>query len=259
MTSTGKYAAFRSRLLAREQLIGTFIKTPTTHATEMFGIMGYDFVIFDCEHAPIGIEALDAMVLAARAYDIAAIVRVTSSEPGEILSALDVGASGVMVPHVWNPEIARSIAQACRYRGGRRGFAATSRAGDYGARSYSAHKDKADAEATCIAMIEDLEAVPHLDEIMAVPGIDAIFIGRGDLTAALDEQNMKSAATMEVVEKITAAARRAGMPMSVLCADRDDAANMHRLGASAFAVSSDHGFMRASAARALEQFRPPLG
>ncbi len=252
------YSAFRSRVLSRAKLIGTFIKTPTTHATEMLGVLGYDFAVIDQEHAPIGLEALDGMVLAARAYGIAAIVRVPSADPSQILSALDIGAAGVMVPHVWNAQIATTIAQACRYRGGRRGFAATSRAGDYGARSFSAHKDKADAEVVCIAMIEDLEALDRLDEILATPGLDAIFIGRGDLTAALDEQNMKSAATMEIVVRIAEAARRASMPVMALCADRDDAMAMHRLGASAFAVSSDHGFMRSGASSALQQFRLPF-
>src|SRR3546814_929719 len=90
------YRTFRQRLKARDHLLGTFVKTPTTHATEILGLLGFDFVVFDQEHAPLGHDALDRMILAARASNIAGIVRV--GDPGEanILSVLDCGASGVL-------------------------------------------------------------------------------------------------------------------------------------------------------------------
>ena len=101
------YTDFRRRLKAREYLLGTFVKTPTTHATEILGMLGFDFVIIDQEHAPIDRGAIDVMVLAARASNTAGIVRV--GDPGEanILSVLDCGASGIFVPHVDSPGKAR--------------------------------------------------------------------------------------------------------------------------------------------------------
>jgi len=94
------YTDFRRRLKAREHVLGTFIKTPTTHATEILGMLGFDFVVVDQEHAPFDAGTIDVMVLAARASNIAPIVRV--GDPGEanILSVLDCGASGILVPHV---------------------------------------------------------------------------------------------------------------------------------------------------------------
>ncbi len=252
------YREFRRRLIGGEHVLGTFIKTPTTHATEILGIIGYDFVVFDQEHAPLSQSALDPMILAARASNIAGIVRV--GDPGEanILSVLDCGASGVLVPHVSTPDKAREIAAACRYRGGRRGFANTTRAGGFGSASFSGHMDQQDSEVCCVAMIEDLSAIDHIDAILAVEGIDAIFIGRGDLTAALGAPSMTSPETMRAVEPIMAAARRASMPMIMLCPDRDDAVAMARLGATAWMVSSDHGFMRSAASAAMTAFAPPL-
>ena len=86
----------RSRLLAREHLIGTFVKTPTTHATEILGALGFDFVVIDEEHAPFDRMATDTALLAARAAGTAALVRVQSAT--SILSVLDCGATGVLVP-----------------------------------------------------------------------------------------------------------------------------------------------------------------
>lgn len=249
---------FRRRLRAREHVLGTFIKTPTTHATEILGMLGFDFVIIDQEHAPFDRGAIDVMVLAARASNIAGIVRV--GDPGEanILSVLDSGATGIMVPHVDSAAKARDIAAACRYRGGRRGFANTTRAGRFGELSFAEHMVAQDAQVTCIAMIEDLAALDHVEAIAAVEGIDAFFIGRGDLTAAIGAPSMTSAETHKLVAPIMATARQAGMPVIMLCPDRADAIAMAKLGASAFVVSSDHGFLKQAAKQALAEFAPPI-
>src|SRR5262249_40920533 len=104
---------FRKRLLAREHLVGTFVKTPTTHATQILGALGYDFVVIDEEHAPFDRLATDAALLAARAVGTAALVRVRGSAT-DILSVLDCGATGVLVPHVATAARAREVVAACR-------------------------------------------------------------------------------------------------------------------------------------------------
>jgi 2-keto-3-deoxy-L-rhamnonate aldolase RhmA len=252
------YRDFRRRLRARDHVLGTFVKTPTTHATEMLGLLGFDFVVFDQEHSPLGHDALDRMILAARASNIAGIVRVGDPSDANILSMLDCGASGVLVPHVDTADKARAIAAACRYRKGRRGFANTTRAGGFGGVSFKDHMDRQDAEICCVAMIEDLGVLDHIDDIVRVEGIDAVFIGRGDLTAALGAPSMTSPETHKVVAPIMAAARAANMPIIMLSPTREDAVAMKALGASAFMISSDHGFMRTAAMAALKDFSAPL-
>ncbi len=252
------FRTFRQRLVGRDHLMGTFVKTPTTHATEILGGLGFDFVVFDQEHAPLDAGALDMMILAARAANVAGIVRVPEASPSMIQTVLDCGAAGVLVPHVATAETARRIAAACRYQGGTRGFANTTRAGGFGAAGFAEHKRAQDGEIVCVAMIEDIEALEHIDEIVRVDGLDAIFIGRGDLTAALDAPSMISDETMAVVEPIMAAARAADLPVIMLCPNRRDAMRMVERGASAFLVASDHGFMRQAALAALTEFKPPL-
>jgi staphyloferrin B biosynthesis citrate synthase len=252
------YNTFRQRLIARNHLLGTFVKTPTSHATEMFGLLGFDFVVFDQEHASLGHDALDRMILAARASNVAGIVRIGDPSEASILSALDCGASGVLVPHVATVEKAEHIVACCRYRNGHRGFANTTRAGEFGGVSFSDHMDAQDAQVTCIAMIEDVAALDEIEGIVAVQGLDAIFIGRGDLTAAIEAPSMTSPETHELVAPILKAAKKANLPVIMLSPDRADAEAMAHLGASAFMISSDHGFMRSAASAALKAFAEPL-
>jgi 2-keto-3-deoxy-L-rhamnonate aldolase RhmA len=89
---------FHRRLKGGDTLLGTFIKIPTTHSTEIIGSLGFDFVIVDQEHSNFDRLSIDAALLAARATGIAALVRVP--DVSHILPALDSGASGVLVPHV---------------------------------------------------------------------------------------------------------------------------------------------------------------
>jgi 2-keto-3-deoxy-L-rhamnonate aldolase RhmA len=242
----------------REHLLGTFIKTPTTHTTEIIGSIGYDFVIVDQEHSPFDRTTIDLISLAARANNIAALVRVAEPTPASILTVLDVGCTGVLVPHVDSPAKAKEIAAACRYRTGNRGYSPTNRGGNWGGNSMKVQMDTHDARVTCVAMIEDPHAVDHIDEIAATPGIDAFFIGRGDITATLKADSKKSPETVAIVEKVAAAAKKANMPVIVLPSDRADATDMAKLGATAFIISNDQNFLKKAAMDAMKTFAAPI-
>jgi len=244
---------FRSRLLAREHLIGTFIKTPTTHATEILGALGFDFVVIDEEHAPFDRRATDTVLLAARAAGMAALVRVQS--PAGILSVLDCGATGVLVPHVATAAHAREVASACRYRGGRRGYSGSPRHAGYGATGMEKTVEAADAATTVIAQIEDPEALDEIDAIAAVDGIDALFIGRGDLAVALGAKSSDALEVRSAVERIGKAARAAGKPICVFVGGQEEASWLQDQGATAFVVASDQSFIRKAAAQALAEIR----
>jgi 2-keto-3-deoxy-L-rhamnonate aldolase RhmA len=249
---------FRSRLQKREQMLGTFVKMPTTQAIEIIGSIGFDFVVIDQEHAPLGRDITDLMVLGARASNMAAIVRVGDPSEGHILSVLDCGATGIMVPHVNSAAKAREVARACRYKGGVRGFAGTTRAGLWGSISAAQHMAAQDSRITCIAMIEDLDAIDHVGEIARVEGIDALFIGRGDLSAALGSESPTSPEVTKVVERIAAQARDANIPLLVLASNKADALNMRKLGACSFLMGSDHGFILSAARAAAKELALPL-
>lgn len=250
-------SAFRQRFAASERLVGTFVKTPTTHAIEILGDLGFDFVVIDAEHAPFNPESIDAALLAARASGTAGIVRVKDASASGILSVLDCGAVGVLVPHVATVEIAKGVAAASRYRSGKRGYSGSGRSGRYGGSSVWANVDAGDAQTTVIAMIEDPQAVEAIEAIVKVDGVDGFFIGRGDLTVAFGAPSNTAPVIQEAVERITHAARAVGKPVCVMVNSADEAEGFQRLGASAFIVSSDQGFMRRAAAQALKEFTKP--
>jgi 2-keto-3-deoxy-L-rhamnonate aldolase RhmA len=246
--------SFRQRFLAAEPLLGTFIKTPTSHAIEILGDIGYDFVVIDAEHAPFDRRAIDIALLAARAAGTAGIVRVADSSPAKLLAALDDGAAGVLVPHVSTVEKARAVASACRYRDGTRGFSNSPRAGGYGRLGIRDHVRQADETVTVIAMIEDPEALDAIDAIVAVDGIDGIFIGRGDLTVALGAGGLADPVVRAAAERIVQAARERGKSACLMVAGVEEAREWRSLGASAFIVSSDQGFLRQAAAKVNDDF-----
>lgn len=248
---------FRTRLRRGDKLVGSFVKTPTLHATEILAQVGYDFVVVDAEHAPLDRAQVDVMLFAARGCGVAGLVRV----PGisDILSVLDCGAAGILVPHVDSVERAREAAAASRYRNGRRGYSGATRSSGYGGGSVWSTVDAQDAQTAVIAMIEDPQAVERIGDIAAVEGIDAFFIGRGDLTVAYGASGGDAPVIADAVRRIAEAGRAAGKAIAVMVNGAQEAAPFEALGASAFIVSTDQGFLRRGAAAALAGFGPRDG
>jgi 2-keto-3-deoxy-L-rhamnonate aldolase RhmA len=161
----------------------------------------------------------------------------------------------VLVPHVATVEKARAVAAAARYRGGRRGYSGSARAGAYGGTPMWSLVEEQDASVCAIAMIEDPEALDHIDAIAAVDGIHGFFIGRGDLTVALGAKSSADASVKEAVARIVAAAKTVAKPVCVMVASAAEAKDFAGLGASAFIISSDQGQMRRAAAQTLTDFK----
>jgi 2-keto-3-deoxy-L-rhamnonate aldolase RhmA len=247
---------FRKRLLNRELLIGTFCKTPTSHSTEILGTLGYDFVMLDEEHAPWTRQTLEVGLLGARAFGTAGLVRIARPDANSILSVLDDGAIGVMVPHVASAEKARNIASWARYKGGTRG-SGVGRGGDYGGRPIEAHYALSDATTTVIAMIEDREALEQINEITAVEGIDGFFLGRGDLGLSLSNSTGAAPTLEEAVRIVAQSVLKNGKTLCAVTQNMasDDAKKMLELGVTALMVASDQGFLRSGALTQLEHFK----
>lgn len=246
-------ADFRKRLAGGDRLIGTFIKTPTSHTAEIIGDVGYDFVIIDEEHAPFDRVATDQALLGARAAGTAGFVRVPNTSC--ILGALDDGAIGVMAPHIDDAEKARELVAYARYKPGRRGFSNSPRAGRYGGKDFQPHIADSDAQTVVVAMIEDAKAVETIDGIVAVEGLDAIFIGRADLTLSLGAGAPGEAVVQQAVERICSAALKVQMPIWVPATSAGERDAYVLLGANVFVVATDQAFMRRAAAASLKELR----
>jgi len=245
---------FRDRFRQGEKLVGTFIKNTDGRSVEILGLCGLDFVVVDAEHAPFDRGSVDLCLLAARASATAGVVRVAELNAAHILAALDSGAEGVLVPHIASVAQARLAVEAARYRGGRRGFSNSPRAGAYGGAGMVDHIARSDAAVTVIAMIEDAEALEQIDAIVAVDGIDGFFVGRGDLAVALGAAHPNTPEISAAVETICAAARAVNKPVCVMIGAAADAKPFQAMGVTAFIVSSDQGLMRQAANKVVADF-----
>lgn len=249
------HAEFRRRLLAGDLLVGTFFKTPSMILAEVLAGTALDVVCIDAEHSPFDRAALDACLLAFRAGGMPAVVRVPASAPEQVLNALDCGALGVVIPHVCNAEQARAVARSARYGAGGRGYAGSTRAAGYGTRTLTENLAENREHTSVIAQIEDLEALDCIDEIAAVDGIDALFIGMMDLTVALGETRADAPRVVEACDRILDAAARHGRRCGLFTPRLDEIPAWRAKGASLFLLGSDHGFMRQGASAMLATVR----
>lgn len=245
--------AFRARLKAGEALLGTFMKVPATQNTEIIGSIGFDFVVLDEEHAPWTRATLDQSLLAARAVGTAGLVRIARPDASSVLSVLDDGAIGIMCPHVDSGSKARDLVSWTKYHGGTRG-AGVSRGCDYGLLPEMTRT--ADDFTTVICMIEDRQAIGAIDEISSVDGIDAIFLGRGDLGLSLSNATDTVPPLANVVESIARIAKGNGKAVSAVVQSMksDEAKWLIDLGVTAMMVAQDLAFMRRAAEAALQEF-----
>ena len=248
-------SSFKERLRAGEFLLGTFVKTPAVSIVEVLADCGLDCICLDAEHAPFDRAAVDLGVLVARAHVLPVLVRVASDYAHHLLSALDCGADGLLVPHVRNAAEAEAIARACHFGRGGRGYAGSTRAARYGRVTMPEHLAASGARTVVIAQIEDVEAISEAEAIARVPDIDALFIGRIDLTVSLGASSPDDPDVIAAVETVLAAARAAGKPAGMFVPDSSDVPYWRGKGATLFLQSSDHGLMRAGAEALRRQVR----
>lgn len=249
MTETMTGMALATALRSRTTLVGCFVKTPHPQVIEVLAQSRLDLLCLDAEHAPFDRGALDICILAARASGKPVIVRPPSAAPEHILNALDLGADGVMLPHVDSAAAAEAAARAARFGPGGRGFAGSPRAARYGLRAMAEHRARAGSETSVIAMIEEPAAVEAIEAISAVPGIDALFVGRADLTVAYGHDDPDHAEVIAAVERVCDAARSAGRAVGMFLPTLDAVPAWRARGASLFLMQSDHAFLRDGANR----------
>ena len=161
----------KAKLAAGEVVFGAIITRYAPDLVEIFGAVGYDFVMIDCEHGPMNLDQVEHMVRAGEAFGITPIARIPNHEESTILRFLDRGLQGIIVPHVNTGEEAAGVAAAARYYPeGHRGMGG-GRAHDYGV---GVTRDESttwvNANVLVIPMVEEVTAVQNLDQILAVPG-----------------------------------------------------------------------------------------
>ena len=231
-------------------------KDPSMTVAEVLASTDLDVVCFDAEHSPFDRRDINNCLLAFRAEQKPALVRVASSSADQILNALDCGATGVVVPHVDSLEKALTCVSAARYgKTGRRGYAGSTRSAGYGTASVADNISLNQSETTVIAQIEDIAAVDHIDEIAAQEGIDCLFIGMMDLTAALGATAATDKIVVEAAEIICNAAKANNKKLGIFVPNIDSIQFWRSRSVTLFLMSSEHSFIKQGAKNLVESAR----
>jgi len=239
--------SLKERLVNGEILTGTWVKTPDPIVSEVLAYSDIDVLCLDAEHAPFGRRELDTCLMALKGRKKDGLVRVSDTSPATILSALDSGATGIIAPHIKNADDAHHLVKACLYGEEGRGFACTTRAGEFGETEMVSHIEHSNKNIVVVAQIEDPEALDNLDEIAAVGGIDCLFIGRIDLTVAFGVERADDPRVMAAVKKICEVGRKHGKSIGMFTPYFNEIEEWVKLGCNLFILSSDHAFLKAGA------------
>lgn len=173
----------KTSLQKGETIYGPFCKIQDATMIEIAALSGFNFVIIDMEHGPMGIETTQTLIRAAEAKGITPVVRVTENSESLILRTLDIGARCIQVPQISTKLDAEKVVKSTKfYPKGERGMCRYVRAANYTAIDSKTHFDTANDTILTIIHIEGLEGLNNLSEILEVDGIDIIFLGPYDLS-----------------------------------------------------------------------------
>lgn len=258
MTLEGNFAGLRGALHLGRALFGVLVKTTHHQTIEVIAHSGLDFVMLDQEHAPFDSHTLDTCLLACRAAGLAGIVRVPELSERAILSVLDMGAAGIIVPHVSTRETAERAVAYARYSGGKRGFSNSTRAGGFATRTMPEHVRIADQSVAIIAMIEDPEGVANAAAIAATPGIDMMMVGHADLALSLGLQSIDDPEVVTAESTIMEAAEQAGIHVGAMVINASAVAPLYTRGARLFLLGIDQTILRLACANLVNDARAAL-
>jgi 2-keto-3-deoxy-L-rhamnonate aldolase RhmA len=240
---------------SKQFFTGLFFKTPSPIIAEVLSQTNLDVIVLDAEHAPFDPLVADHCISIFRLAGKPVLSRPPSIRPEYIQYLLDSGSSGILAPHIYNAELAKELVDSCYYGSGKRGFSGSTRAASFGLKTMQEHLTSSSQNIAVIAMLEDVEALKNLEEIFAVKGIDAFFIGRADLAASFGELSVLDEQTMAATEKILSAGKKRGIPIGMFSPNIDDAMYWKEQGTQFFFMGSDQAILIKGANAMADQFK----
>lgn len=165
-----------------EAVINGWLTIPSAFSAEVMAHQGFDSLTVDMQHGVVDYQTAVTMLQAISTTSTVPLARVPWNDPGVIMKILDAGVFGVICPMINTRADAEALVRSCKYPPlGYRSYGPV-RASVYAGTDYGDH---ANADVLVIAMIETAQAVRNLDEILSVPGIDAVYVGPADLSLSL--------------------------------------------------------------------------
>ena len=247
----------KEKLAAGETVYGTFMMSSDPAVGEILGYAGLDFIMVDTEHSPIPIHQAEQIFRAVETTRAVPFMRVTANDQARIFQALDCGVSGIMIPQVNSAAAAEAAVKAARYYpAGDRGLAGIVRAARYGFIPFADYVKQANEAVMVLTQVEHVDAVAQLDEILAVEGLDGIFVGPVDLSQSMgipgQVNNEEFRATVSDILKRTKAA---GKVAGIFCFNAADAQHWISQGANFVIVAADIMFLSGAARKLVSELR----
>jgi len=185
MSETLSGAEFKKQLREGRPKIGLFLNSHSPTVADQMAHSGYDWLLVDSQHGPMGYESLSAMLGAISNGGAKSLVRVAGyHDRGGIQQSLDLGADGVLVPYINTAEEARQAVSCCKYptAGTRSVYFPQRSMNKAGLLGYAG----ASNDNTIVALqVETADCIKNIDEIAAVPGVDLLFLGQNDLCMSM--------------------------------------------------------------------------
>lgn len=208
---------------------------------ELMASSGFDALWICLEHKRVDPSLVYSLIQACRLGGADALIRVKPSNHADVLWLLESGARGLMIPRVRHPDEVREVVGAMKYfPQGRRGSDVIHADANFGREPLADYLAFANRETFLVVQIEEPEVVPHLDAIAAMPGVDVLFVGPGDLSLGLGQAGkMDSPDVMRIVQAVADACRRHGKIAGIPCA-ADQVPKYRALGYGFFNVISDY-------------------
>ena len=238
-----------------EAVVNGWLSIPSAFSAEVMAHQGFDSLTVDMQHGVVDYQVAVTMLQAISTTPVIPLARVPWNDPARLMKILDAGAYGVICPMVNTRDEAEALVRACRYppRGHRSWGpvrASIYAGGDYG--------DHANETIIVMPMIETAEALKNLDEILSVPGVDAVYVGPSDLSLALGYKPRLDQTDAEVVDAqitIVEACRRHGVVAGIHNATAAYALKMIAVGYQFVTLASDSRFLAAKAAEEVAAVR----
>ncbi|WP_212632053.1 4-hydroxy-2-oxoheptanedioate aldolase [Pseudomonas sp. KB-10] len=231
---------FKQRLQSGQAQIGLWLGLADPYCAELAANAGFDWLLIDGEHAPNDLRGLLGQLQAVAPYASQPVIRPVIGDTALIKQILDIGAQTLLVPMVESANQARELVRAIHYPpSGIRGVgSALARASRWN--SIPGYLDKADEQMCLLVQIENLDGLAKLDEIVAVDGVDGVFIGPADLSASMGHRgNPGHPDVQAAIEDAIVRIGKAGKAAGILSADQKLARRYIELGAKFVAVGVD--------------------
>ena len=238
--------------------IGTWITFADLYSVELMADMGFDWLLIDTEHIPLGRESLRTILLAMKGSISVPVVRLASNSLDHFQTALDLGAAGVVVPMVSSSSEAEKAVSYSRYPPiGIRGFAPVRASGYF--QNLQDYASRANHEILTIVQIETPEAVANIDDILTTKGVDAIFIGPADLASFMNfPAQTGHPDVVRVLNDPICRARSRAMPFGLPTWSPEECFRYVQAGGQLLTLGSDLHYLSQGARIALNEIRESI-